>query len=452
MSDENRHVVAIFGGACAGSTAADILAAHGAEVVVFEQNIRPYGKIEDGLPRWHRDQRRMEYKRIDGRLDRPGVHFVPRTRLGADLQFDDVIRWGFSAVLLANGAWRDRPLDIAGADAWLDRGLVYQNPFIYWYNHAPEASYAGPRYTIPPGAICIGGGLASIDVIKVFQLELYGRALSERGIDVSMHDLEHAGIPATCQKHGIADPAALGVEDGWLVYRRRIEDMPLATPPPGATSDQLLKIEAVRKKMLVKAQEKFLFRVRPMALPVALLTDDDRVAGVRFVETEMRDGKAVALADRSFDLRSSLVVSAIGSLPEPLPGIVMKGTFYDYADWDTGAYAPVPGVFGVGNVVTGRGNIKASEHHAKDVAHWLAAHYLGVQDTDTPRTIDGITGGAEAHAAAAATQVAAFVQARPTLSGESADALLARVRARQAAVGYEGYAAWMARVTPPDAE
>ena len=51
MSDENRHVVAIFGGACAGSTAADILAAHGAEVVVFEQNIRPYGKIEDGLPR-----------------------------------------------------------------------------------------------------------------------------------------------------------------------------------------------------------------------------------------------------------------------------------------------------------------------------------------------------------------------------------------------------------------
>jgi ferredoxin--NADP+ reductase len=421
-------------------------------VVVFEQNVRPYGKIEDGLPRWHRDQRRMEYRRIDARLDRPGVHFVPRTRLGTDVQFEDVVGWGFSAVLLANGAWRDRPLDIPGADAWLDRGLVYQNPFIYWFNHAPEAGYAGPRYIIPPGAICIGGGLASIDVIKVFQLELYGRALADRGIEVTMHDLEHAGIAATCQKHGIADPATLGVEDSWLVYRRRIEDMPLATAPPGATSDQLLKIEAVRKKMLVKAQEKFLFRVRPMALPVALLTEDDRVAGVRFVETEMRDGKAVALPDRSFDLRSTLVVSAIGSLPEPLPGIVMKGTFYDYADWDTGAYAPVPGVFGVGNVVTGRGNIKASEHHAKDVAHWLTAHYLGVQDPGTPRTIEGLTDGAGAHAAAAATEVAAFVEARPALSQAAADALLARVRARQAAVGYEGYAAWMARVTPPDAD
>jgi ferredoxin/flavodoxin---NADP+ reductase len=451
MGDANRHVVAIFGGACAGSTAADILAARGVEVVVFEQNARPYGKIEDGLPRWHRDQRLMEYKRIDARLDRPGVHVVPRTRLGADIEFADVTQWGFSAVLLANGAWRDRPLDVPGAEAWLGRGLVYQNPFIYWFNHAPEAGYAGPRFEVPPGAICIGGGLASIDVIKVFQLELYGRALAARGIDVPMHDLEHAGIPVTCQTHGIADPRDLGVENGWLVYRRRVEDMPLATPPPNATAEQVLKIEAVRRKMLVKAQEKFLFHMRPMALPVALLTEGDRVAGVRFVETEMRDGRAVPL-DASFELRSSLVVSAIGSLPEPLPGIVMKGTFYDYADWDTGAYAPVPGVFGVGNVVTGRGNIKASEHHAKDVAHWLVEHYLGVQPEDVSRTVAGVADGPEQHGEAAATQVARFLEARPVLPAAHADALLARVRTRQAAVGYDSYASWMAKVTPPDAE
>ena len=65
------------------------------------------------------------------------------------------------------------------------------------------------------------------------------------------------------KKHGVEDPRELGVEDGWLVYRRRVEDMPLATPPPNATPEQVLKIEAVRKKMLAKAQEKYLFRVRP---------------------------------------------------------------------------------------------------------------------------------------------------------------------------------------------
>ncbi|BCS33430.1 hypothetical protein TBR22_A26570 [Luteitalea sp. TBR-22] len=452
MGDTNRHVVAIFGGACAGSTAADMLAARGVEVVVFEQNARPYGKIEDGLPRWHRDQRRMEYRRIDGRLDRPGVHFVPRTRLGTDVTFDDVITWGFSAVLLANGAWRDRPLDVPDADRWIDRGLVYQNPFIYWFNHACEAGYAGRRYDVPPGAICIGGGLASIDVVKVFQLETYGRALAARGIEVSMHDLEHAGIPATCAAHGIADPHALGVEDAWLLYRRRVEDMPLATPPEGATPDQVLKIEAVRKKMLAKAQEKFLFRVRPMSLPTALLVEDGHVVGARFVETEMRDGKAVPLPERTFELRSPLVVSAIGSLPEPLPGIVMKGTFYDYADWDTGAYAPVPGVFGVGNVVTGRGNIKASELHAKDVARYLIEHYLGIQDPDTPRDLSGVAAGAEARAEAAVAQVTTFLDGKRPLAAATADALLARAHERQTAVGYDDYRTWMARVTPPDAE
>ena len=130
----------------------------------------------------------------------------------------------------------------------------------------------------------------------------------------------------------------------------------------------------------------------------------------------------------------------------------MKGTFYDYADWDTGAYAPVPGVFGVGNVVTGRGNIKASEHHAKDVAHWLTEHYLGIQAPETTRSIEGLTRGAEAGAQAAATQVADYVESRPLLPAATADALIERIRQRQAAVGYDAYAAWMARVTPPDAE
>ena len=83
-SSTRRHVVAIFGGACAGSTAAEVLASHGVEVVVFEQNARPYGKIEDGLPRWHAHLRRQEMNKIDQRLGHPGVHFVPRTKLGRD--------------------------------------------------------------------------------------------------------------------------------------------------------------------------------------------------------------------------------------------------------------------------------------------------------------------------------------------------------------------------------
>lgn len=447
----SRHVVAIFGGACAGSTAADVLAAHGVEVVVFEQNARPYGKIEDGLPRWHRDQRRMEYGRIDARLNRPGVHFVPRTRLGRDLDFEEVASWGWSAVLLANGAWRDRPLEVPDADRWVGRGLVYQNPFIYWFNHKDEPGYDGPAFEVPPGAICIGGGLASIDVIKVFQLELYGRALHEREIDVDMYELEHRGIPAVCRDHGIDDPHQLGVADSWLTYRRRVEDMPIAPMPDNATPEQRSKIEAVRRRMLAKAQDKYLFHLRPQVVPRVLIVEEDHVAGVRFVETQQMAGRLVELDDHVVDLHSPLVVSAIGSLPEPIPGVVMKGVYYDYADWDTGRYGHRADVFGVGNVVTGRGNIKASEVHAKAVSAHLTTRYLGVGDEHESRDLQGLTASAEAAGANRASEVLAHVQGRAPLAADVADELIARARARQEAIGYrDGYAAWIARVTPSD--
>src|SRR5262245_13544901 len=93
---EPKYVAAIIGGAIAGSTAAKLLADAGILCVVFEQNDRPYGKIEDGLPRWHVKQRRMEYERVDSRLDHPNILFVPRTRLGRDLDFKELVNtWKF---------------------------------------------------------------------------------------------------------------------------------------------------------------------------------------------------------------------------------------------------------------------------------------------------------------------------------------------------------------------
>ena len=44
-----RAVVAIVGGATAGAEAAGLLAERGIPAVVFEQNPRPFGKIEDGF-------------------------------------------------------------------------------------------------------------------------------------------------------------------------------------------------------------------------------------------------------------------------------------------------------------------------------------------------------------------------------------------------------------------
>src|SRR5271169_2483759 len=101
MTNPGRHFVAVIGGAVSGSVAAEILADRGIRVAVIDQNIRPYGKIEDGLPRWHVEQRKQEYARIDARLKKPNVYFVPSTKLGRDIEFHDLChQWGFSAVIL----------------------------------------------------------------------------------------------------------------------------------------------------------------------------------------------------------------------------------------------------------------------------------------------------------------------------------------------------------------
>src|SRR5262245_45575702 len=101
-SDQGQYFIAVIGGAVSGSVAAELLADNGIRVAVIEQNKRPYGKIEDGLPRWHVEQRKQEYARIDARLKKPNVIFVPSTKVGRDVDFQDFCKnWGFSAIILA---------------------------------------------------------------------------------------------------------------------------------------------------------------------------------------------------------------------------------------------------------------------------------------------------------------------------------------------------------------
>ncbi|MCW8138150.1 MAG: FAD-dependent oxidoreductase [Planctomycetota bacterium] len=436
MVDKPCHAVAVIGGATAGSTVAEILAAAGCQVVVFEQNERPYGKIEDGLPRWHDKQREMEYRKIDERLRRPGVTFVPRTKLGQDLDFLELARdWGWSAVVLANGAWKDRPLDAAGAGDVVDRGLVYQNPFVYWFNHYHEVGYAGPRYEVPDEAVVVGGGLASIDVIKIIQLELYARALRARGVTPDVIAMEHEGIPKYCQAHGIDDPSALGVKGGVLLYRRRIDDMPLSPMPKGANEKQIAKAGEVRHKILSKCQSNFLFQVRPQTLTRELVIEDGRLRGLVVCKSEVQGRDAAPVPGTEETLRTDLVVSSIGSIPEPLTGVEMKGVYYAFKDWDTGEYGPLPGVFASGNVVTGQGNIKASLDHGKQVAQHLIERYLDC-------------GPASAAAATTAAAVTEHLARKGPLPAEKVDALLERARARQREVGYDDYASWIQKVTP----
>jgi NADPH-dependent glutamate synthase beta subunit-like oxidoreductase len=444
------RAIAVVGGATAGAEVAGRLAEQGAWVAVFEQNPRPYGKIEDGLPRWHVELRRKEYRTIDAKLAHPNVAFVPLTRIGRDLDFGELARaWGFHAVLLANGAWRDRALPVEGAETFVGRGLVYQNPFIIWFNHANERGYTGERFEPKDDVLVVGGGLASIDVAKALMLETTRAALAARGIEETTLELEVKGIPKLLERHGLAFEE-LGLRGCTLFYRRRREDMPLVEAPEGATPERLAKVEGARKKLLEKAIEKYRFRVEALCAPDGLLVAGGRLVGLRFRRTRMEGGRPVP-TDETFERRGAYVISSIGSIPEPIPGIDMKGELLAFTDWDLGRLAAYPNVFSAGNVVTGKGNIVASRKHASHVADKVIESFLGLGASHAGE--EAVLDGAREAARRVADGVAAHAVAL-TAHGDGALARLrARVAERQAAVGFAGdYRAWIARVTPPDLE
>jgi NADPH-dependent glutamate synthase beta subunit-like oxidoreductase len=431
MTSQPSHCVAVIGGAVAGAEVAGTLADRGVEVAVFEQNRRPFGKIEDGLPRWHVALRNKEYKAIGAHLSKPGVHFVPDTRIGRDVGFDELVKdWGFSGVVLACGAWRDRPLPIEGADDYVGKGLIYQNPFIIWFNHAQEPDYDGPVFEPRDGALVVGGGLASIDVVKALMLETARAKLAERGIEVDLVEMEVKGIPKTCERHGLRYED-LGIEGATLFYRRSETDMPLMEMPEGADERRSEKVRQGRKKMLAKAIDKYRFHFEPLCMPEGLIVEDGRLVGLRFRRTKIEGGRVIP-QDETFERRGVYVISSIGSIPEAIEGIPMKGELFEFQDWHLGRLDGYPTVFSAGNVVTGKGNIVASRKHAREISATVAADFLGLAD-DTRK-----------QAREDAEKIAATIEQQPEIDADALARLRTRIAERQQAVGYDGdYSEWV---------
>jgi NADPH-dependent glutamate synthase beta subunit-like oxidoreductase len=439
--------MAVVGAATAGSEIARILAERGALVIVFEQNPRPYGKIEDGLPRWHVKQRLDEYEEINKRLDHPNIEYVPLTRMGRELDFEDLrTRWGLSGIVLTHGAWRDRPLPVEGADQFIDRGLVYQNKLIYWFNHYPEKTYNGPSYELTPGAIVVGGGLASIDVVKVLQIEMTLAALKARGIAADMLALEREGIEPVLAASGLKY-ADLGVAPCKLFYRRRVLDMPLSDIPPDAPEKRANALRQARAKILEKAQRKFLFEFQELRAPGALIVENGAVVGVNFSRTELVDGQVKIVQVGAESARAPMTISSIGSIPEPIPGIPQKGEVYTYVDQKIGLLMDGPtAVFAAGNVLTGKGNIKDSLDNGTEIGTLVAEAYLGLSNEPLK-----IAEGARKDAAASGEKIATALSTRARIAAGDVANILQRVRQHQQAVSFDGnYRAWLAKVTPPD--
>jgi len=377
-------VVLIIGGAVSGSTAVKKLTDEGIRCVVVEQNRMPYGKIEDGLPRWHEKQRISEYFKIDDIISNDLVDFVPLTRIGEDISFEEIYNMGWSCIYFANGAWKDRSFPIKEIEQF--DNFYYQNPFVYWFNHYHESSYNGPKVDIKDDAIVIGGGLASIDVCKITQLELVRQKVESKIENFDIIEMEHKGIPKYLEQYDLKYED-LGIKGTTLVYRRNVENMPLTTIPEDAAPEMVEKRKLARRKILNNTLDKFLFKVAECTQPVGLSYEDNMLNGIEVIENEIIDGKLIAKENSNKILHGNTFISSIGSLPEPIQGIPMDGSTYNIIDEDSGKFDELDKVHGMGNAITGKGNIKASRVSAKTVGD-LTIDLINDIDQDVIDNID----------------------------------------------------------------
>lgn len=438
-----HHFVAVFGGAVAGSEAAFQLAQRGFRVVVFEQNILPYGKIEDGLPKWHEKLRDKEEAKINEKMSHPNVLYVPEVKLGQDIDFYDLVQnWGFTAILLATGAWRDRSLPMDGIDAYVNKGLYYQNPLVYWFNHKHEPGYDGPTFELKDDAMVIGGGLASLDVVKILMMESVEKALAERGHKVDMFTLDRSiakvleGLDLTLED--------LQIKGCRLFYRRRAMDMPLS-PLPTDTPEQLEKAQTVRKKILDNFVKKYLFEFIPCHAPVDKIVENDQLTGIVFQETKIEDGRVVPIPESEKSYHAPLVISSIGSLPEKIENVPWQGQVFKVDQNNCCKLEGHDNVFALGNAVTGRGNIIESMKHGKSVTIDIMDKHLNWEEKDYENWFRG----AEENAEAQVDGIAEHIDRQDFIRAETVESILDRIKALQKKAGFDGnFKTWVEKNLP----
>ena len=146
--------VAVVGAGPAGLTAAHELSLKGYRATVFEAEPEPGGMLYCAIPEY-RLPHDVITREIEALLN-DNISVVCNTSLGTDFTIDSLLEEGFSAVLLALGAHKSRPLGLENEDV---PGVYPSIEFLKAFNQRGEQLAKG-RVGV------IGGGNSAIDAAR----------------------------------------------------------------------------------------------------------------------------------------------------------------------------------------------------------------------------------------------------------------------------------------------
>lgn len=289
--------IAVVGAGPAGLAAAYYLALEGYPVTVYEALPEGYGggMIAVGIPAY-RMPRHILQRDIDI-IASMGVEIIYDTRIGKDISLAE-LKEKFTAVLLAPGAHRSKPMGVEGEDAGYKGFLKGGIDFL-------REAYMGKPTGMGNKVVVVGGGNTAIDCVRV--------ALRE------------------------------GAELSCLVYRRSRKEMPADAWEVDGADDEGVQFE---------------FQV----LPTRVIADESgQITGVECVRMALGEPDASGrrrpepMAGSEFVIECDTVIPAIGQDPDL--SFIPADCGIDITKWNTivTQYVPLKGADGK-NLKDGMGN------------------------------------------------------------------------------------------------
>ena len=158
-----QYLVAVVGAGPAGLFGARHLANLGAQVVLFNRDIKPGGLAEYGIYPTKYNMKSGLRKQFHQVLEHPNIHYLGNLSIGTkgDLSLDDLRALGFQAILVTAGAQGAKWLGLPGEDL---KGVYQAKDVVYFYNKLPPNSQQEYRF----GKRCaiVGAGNVMVDIAR----------------------------------------------------------------------------------------------------------------------------------------------------------------------------------------------------------------------------------------------------------------------------------------------